>query len=198
MRGDDVAAALSGAVPNATKNRGERVTTYVPLIVAAVAGIVAVLGYLANSRISRLRERERYFVDALLAVERYKQLPYWRHRLDASPELAKRIGEVHENLAYHRRLLQLDSPQVYLAYTALVNTIRSRNKNSSAEAPVERDRTRIELDKKYSSRSKPDRDECLRLMTIQLKLIRLRKGRYKRPPTSTTPTSEQDLRELSE
>jgi hypothetical protein len=174
---------------------------YIPLVVAAVAGAVAIFGYLINSRIGRLQEREQYFVQALLAVERYKQLPYWRHRLLDRAEFAKKIAEVHENLAHHRRLLQLDSPEVYKAYIALINTIRSRNKvadRPEMDINEQVDGTKIELDKEYSSKSKPDRDECLRLMRSRLRLFPFCSRSYRRPPESISPTSEESLRDLSE
>ena len=74
---------------------------WIPIVVALIAAAVAVTGYMINGRLGRLREKERSYAEALAAVERYHQLPYWLYRLhDGTPEtraeLAKRVGETQE------------------------------------------------------------------------------------------------------
>ena len=52
------------------------VKDYVPLLVAVVAAMTALAGYLLNGASSRRMERMRRYAEALDAVERYHQLPY--------------------------------------------------------------------------------------------------------------------------
>jgi hypothetical protein len=86
---------------------------------------------LINGSINRRFELNRHFSDALVEVERYRQLPFTFHRRHDSTsqtraELANMIGENQAAIAFYRRSLQLGSPAVGLAYGRLVDKIREK------------------------------------------------------------------------
>jgi hypothetical protein len=160
---------------------------FVPVVAAVLAAVAAVLGYLLNARIGRLRERERYFAEALLATEQYKQLAHLRHRLDDPEEAAKKISEVHEKLAYHRRWLQLNSPAVAARYRTLV--IHLRNKEFFRPDGVFEGYGKdvIELNVKTHSQSKVWRDACIEAMDHELSILRFWVPRHRGEDAGADP-----------
>ena len=157
-----------------------RVKDYVPLAVAIVAAMAALVGYLLNGAAGRRAERMRRYADALDAVERYRQLPYTlrrRHNETAEirDEMARTIADVQVALAFHRRWLRLDVEELGDAYDALVDKIQLRNKNYRKDAlatpPASRD-VEIEISPGYRFDEDVERDECLRRMRIHLRLWR--------------------------
>ena len=105
---------------------------WAPLIVASIAAVVAIFGYLVNGSINRLSERRKAYAQALADLERLKHLPYdIRRRPDSSTEsrarVAAAISEALALVAFHRRWLMLDSESVSDAYEALVAKISDTN-----------------------------------------------------------------------
>lgn len=95
----------------------KRMKDYIPLLVAGVAGLVALSGYIVNGAASRRMEKVARFAEALDAIERYRQLPFtFRRRHDETvqtrAELAKLLAEVQISLAFHKRLLKLNSEEL--------------------------------------------------------------------------------------
>jgi hypothetical protein len=154
------------------------VKDYLPLVVAVVAAMTALAGYLLNSAAGRRAERMRRYADALDAVERYRQLPYTlrrRHNETAEirDEMARMISEVQVALAFHRRWLRLDAEELGEAYDALVNKIQLKNKSYRKDAlaspPATKD-VEIEISPGYKFDEELDRVECLRRMRKHLRL----------------------------
>jgi hypothetical protein len=156
------------------------VKDYVPLAVAVVAAMTALLGYLLNGAAGRRAERMRRYADALDAVERYHQLPYTfrrRHNETAEirDEMARMIADIQVALAFHRRWLRLDVEELGDAYDALVDKIQLTNKNYRKEAlatpPASKD-VEIEISPRYRFDEDVERAECLRRMRKHLRLWR--------------------------
>jgi hypothetical protein len=156
------------------------VKDYVPLLVAAVAAMTALVGYLLNSAAGRRTERMRRYADALDAVERYQQLPYTfrrRHNETAEirDELARMLADVQVTLAFHRRWLRMDAAELGDAYDALVDKIQLKNKTFRKEAltaPPAGTDVEIEISPGHQYDQAAERDECLRRMQKYLRLSR--------------------------
>lgn len=157
-----------------------RVKDYVPLLVAVVAAMTALVGYLLNGAAGRRMERMRRYADALDAVERYRQLPYTvrrRHNETAEirDEMARMIADVQVALAFHRRWLRLDAEELGEAYDALVNKIQIKNKDYRKDAlampPASKD-VEIDISPGYRFGEDDERAECLRRMRKHLRLSR--------------------------
>jgi hypothetical protein len=156
---------------------------WIPVIVALIAAVTALIGYLVNGRLNRISDKMKSYAEALTAVEHYKQLPYMIYRLhDSTPEtraqLAKMIGEAQESLSFHRRWLDLGSPAVGAAYKALVDKVREKNsiyRQQALDAPPPS--TDGELGKfrnKFLTDTEKESNECLIAMRNELKLSRRR------------------------
>jgi hypothetical protein len=153
---------------------------FMPLLVALIAGVVGLVGYMSNSAINRQAERRRAYAEALVAIERYKQLPYDIHRRpDASPETRRRIAEHISDavvgVAFHRRLLMLDSEPIGYAYNQLLGKVVDKGaayrRNALARSPVEYDAD-LEFPPPYNYEDRDERNECLRVMRRELSFLR--------------------------
>src|SRR4051794_23131405 len=153
---------------------------YVPLLVAVVAAMTALVGYLLNSAAGRRMERMRRYADALDAVERYQQLPYtFRRRHNETPEirdeLARLLADVQVALAFHRRWLRMDAKDLGDAYNDLVDKVQLKNstfrRDALATSPASKD-VEIEISPGYRFDQHTERAECLRLMRKHLHLAR--------------------------
>jgi hypothetical protein len=154
---------------------------WIPVIVALIAAIAALAGYLINGRLNRLNDKMKAYAEALAAIEHYKQLPYAIYRLHDSTaetraQLAKMIGETQENLAFHRRWLDLDSPSVGSAYNKLVDKIRETNSTYRRQAfdapPPSADSDLESFGGKFHTHSDAERTECMLAMRRELRLFR--------------------------
>jgi hypothetical protein len=157
------------------------VQDWIPVIVALIAAAAALTGYLVNGRLNRINEKTKAYAEALAAVEHYKQLPSTIYRLhDSTAEtrakLAKMIGETQENLAFHRRWLDLDSPAVGSAYNKLVDKIRETNSIYRRQAfdapPPSADSDLESFGGKFHTHSDAERTECMLAMRRELRLFR--------------------------
>jgi hypothetical protein len=153
---------------------------WISIIVASVAAVAVVVGYLVNGAIGRRTEMTRHYADALAEVEKYRQLPFTFHRRHDSTretrtELANMIGENQASISFYRRSLQLGSPTVGLAYGRVVDKIREKNRTFRRQAllspPVSND-IDIEIGTPYKFDIEDELDECVRLMRRELKLFR--------------------------
>lgn len=156
---------------------------WVPIIVALVAAVTALTGYLVNGRLNRINDKMKSYADALTVVEHYKQLPYTIYRLhDSTPEtraqLARMIGEIHESLSFHRRWLDLGAPAVGAAYEKLVDKVSAENSTYRQQAfeapPPNEDRDLDKFRNKFPTYSDTETKECLAAMRNELKFFRRR------------------------
>ncbi len=154
---------------------------YLPIVVAVVAALTALTGYLINSGSARRLERmHRYAdaLDALDAVERYRQLPHtFQRRHDETPatrsELAILLGDVQISLAFHRRWMNLESIELGRAYDAYVDKVRERNSEFRKQAllsPPPTSDVGIETGQPFPFEDKAQRDECIRIMNKHLRM----------------------------
>jgi len=156
------------------------VTNYVPLLVAVLAALTALTGYILNGAAGRRLERMRRYADALDAVERYQQLPYtYRRRHNETPEirdeLARMLADVQVALAFHRRWLRMDADELGDAYDALVDKVQLKNstyRKDALSAPPARSDVEMEISPGYRFDQHAERAECLRLMRKHLRLLR--------------------------
>jgi hypothetical protein len=153
---------------------------WIPVIVAVIAAVTALTGYLVNGRLNRINEKTRAYAEALAAVEHYKLLPHTIYRLHDSTvetraQLAKMIVETQESLAFHRRWLDLDSPAVGAAYNKLVDKIRETNSTYRQEAfdapPPSSDGEMESYKGKFYTHSEAERAECMLAMRRELRLF---------------------------
>ena len=154
---------------------------WISVIVALIAGVAALTGYLANSRMNRINDKIKAYAEALAAVEHYKMLPDTIYKLHDSTaetrsQLAKMIVETQESLAFHRRWLDLDSPTVGSAYNKLVDKVRETNstyRQIAFDAPPPSSDSDLESFRgKFYSHSEAERAECVMAMRRELKLFR--------------------------
>ena len=110
--------------------------TWMPLLVAITAAVVALVGYWLTYRSKRLEAKAKAYADALSAIEAYKSLPYriTRRSKKEDPtkedpeeyaDLRRLVGEVQQSVAFYRRWLALESTIVGLAFEALANKVMS-------------------------------------------------------------------------
>jgi hypothetical protein len=156
---------------------------WIPVIVALIAAVTALTGYLVNGRLNRINDKMKSYAEALTAVERYKQLPYMIYRLhDSTPEtraqLARMIGEIQESLAFHNRWLDLGSPTVGAAYKKLVDKVSAENSTYRQQAfdapPPDTDGDLDKFRNKFPYYSDAESKECLAAMRSELKFSRRR------------------------
>jgi hypothetical protein len=156
---------------------------WIPVIVALIAAVTALIGYMVNGRLNRISDKMKAYAEALAAVEHYRQLPYMIYRLhDSTPEtrsqLAKMIGEAQESLSFHRRWLDLGSPAVGSAYNALVYKVRENNFRYRQQAweadPPSTDRELEKHRDEWLTNTKDETDKCLIAMRNELKFTRRR------------------------
>jgi hypothetical protein len=156
-------------------------TDWTAVIVAFIAAVTALAGYLITGRLNRIDRKARYYADALGAVERYKQLPFTIYRRHDSTsqtraELSSMIGETQANLSFYRGLLELDSPKVGIAYGNLVDKIRERNSTyrrqafqgaPCTDADVEEIRTSVD----FVYHSYQVKRACIQAMRDELRIV---------------------------
>jgi hypothetical protein len=166
---------------SATWLGGTRVQDWTSVIVALIAAVAALTGYLVNSRMNRVNDKTKAYAEALAAVEHYKLLPDTIYKLHDSTaetraQLAKMIVETQESLAFHRRWLDLDSPIVGSAYNRLVDKVRETNSAYRRQAfdapPPDSDSDLENFRGKFYSNSETERAECVMAMRCELKLFR--------------------------
>jgi hypothetical protein len=154
---------------------------WIPVIVAVIAAVTALTGYLVNSRLNRINEKTRAYAEALATVEHYKLLPDTIYRLHDSTsetraQLAKIIVETQERLAFHRRWLDLDSPAVGSAYNKLVDKVRETNSIYRQQAfdaqPPSTDSDLESFRGKFYTHSEAERAQCILAMRRELQLFR--------------------------
>lgn len=156
------------------------VKDYVPVLVAVVASMTALIGYLLNGAAGRRTERMRRSADALDAVERYQQLPYTFHRRhgetpEVRDELACVLAVVQVAPAFHRRWLRMDAEELGDAYDALVDKVQLKNKSyrtAALAAPPATKDLEIEISGGYRFDQDNERTECLKRMRKRLRLAR--------------------------
>ncbi|KZF04498.1 MAG: hypothetical protein WBD41_00720 [Rhodococcus sp. (in: high G+C Gram-positive bacteria)] len=96
------------------------------LLAAALAAVVAVVGYIIQRKIARRSERADLYADALGAVEVYLEGPYRIRRKTKDPNnwsaLSSALSDCKTAVSHHQALLRLHAPAaVAVAYDQFVN-----------------------------------------------------------------------------
>jgi hypothetical protein len=114
------------------------------VLAAAIASVVALIGYLGSQRIQHVERRAQIFAQAMRAVDQVHELPYliWR-RSDSSPETVRRLGErqsiLLEDVRYYVNLLRIENPRVAKVYYLLAVRVRRQthvNRRIAWEDPL--------------------------------------------------------------
>jgi hypothetical protein len=126
--------------------------SWVPITVALIAAIVAIVGYLVTQTQMRRDRKAREFADALAALCNYVQLPYsiYLRRLaipkigpgdalaeaeaEAHSDVSKRMNEVWSHMHFSQIWLQVESQEVGKKYEELVTEARSDGRKSRQRA----------------------------------------------------------------
>jgi len=103
--------------------------TWVPLLVAAIAGLVALTGYFLTQFANRRERKGKSYAEALAAVRQYQELPYLIRRRSESTSatrtaLAQQISDVMAKLGFYQAWLQMDSDTTSTAYNDLIAQTR--------------------------------------------------------------------------
>jgi hypothetical protein len=124
----------------------------IPITVALIAAIVAIVGYLVTQTQMRRDRKAREFADALAALCNYVQLPYsiYLRRLaipkigpgdalaeaeaEAHSDVSKRMNEVWSHMHFSQIWLQVESQDVGKKYEELVTEARSDGPKSRQKA----------------------------------------------------------------
>jgi type II secretory pathway pseudopilin PulG len=105
-------------------------TAIVAVAVIALVGAVisASITYWLNQRTARRERRSTVFAEALSAVEEYAEMPYRiRRRLvtaEARYDLCEEVSRLQSRLAFYQTLLQIESPDIAVAYSNLVRAAK--------------------------------------------------------------------------
>jgi hypothetical protein len=98
-------------------------------VIAILGGIVsASVTYWYNQRAARRERRATAFAEALATVEDYAEMPYRvrrrRNTSEARYELTDEVSKIQSQLAFHQALVQIESPDIAAAYSALVRAAK--------------------------------------------------------------------------
>jgi hypothetical protein len=101
------------------------------IIVASIAALVAIFGYVYVQVGARRERVGRTFADALAAVHDLRGMPYLVRRRPANDaatrwELAKRLNEIHSRLDFHRAWLRVEAAPVAEPFEELVTQVRDQ------------------------------------------------------------------------
>jgi hypothetical protein len=96
------------------------------LLAAAIAAMVAVLGYAFNQQANRRDRKTRFYAEALRAIKELEEMPYRiAKRKDSSSEtratLGREINDIFINVSFYLAWLGIDSPIVGRAYKLLAD-----------------------------------------------------------------------------
>jgi len=94
-------------------------------VVGAVTGVVVTYGL--NQRAGRRERQARAFAEALAVIEDYANMPYRirRRQLEARHEISVELDKIQSRLAFQRAWLQIEAPEVAVAYDFLIRAARS-------------------------------------------------------------------------
>lgn len=145
------------------------------LVTAGIAGLVALIGYMMTQAANRRERKSRLYAEALSAVREYQELPYRVRRRPSSDnktraELGAQISAVMTKLGFYVRFLQLDSHEVGIAYTDLVNQVRRMGgpyRSQAWRASLVASDEEMPL-VKYPYETEPEMSLCLKAMRHEL------------------------------
>ena len=153
-------------------------TTWIPLLTAAIAGLIALIGYSLTQFANRREHKSKSYAEALAAIRQYQELPYLiRRRSESSSaarsELAQLISEVMAKLGFHQAWLQMDSDTTSTAYHDLVTRTRRIGRIHLKAAwegnVIERDADMIGTQAPFDWKDiTPELDLCVRAMRLEL------------------------------
>jgi hypothetical protein len=154
--------------------------TWIPLLTAAIAGLVALIGYSLTQFANRRERKSKSYAEALAAIRQYQELPYLiRRRSESSSTtrsaLAQQISEVMAKLGFYRAWLQMDSDTTSTAYDDLVERARQLGrvhlKTAWVGKVIEHDADMIGTQAPFDwTGIIPELDLCVRAMRVELSL----------------------------
>ena len=99
----------------------------VPVITVVGAVIGVVVAYALNQRSGRRERQARAFAEALAVIEDYANMPYRirRRQLEARHEISVELDKIQSRLAFQHAWLQIEAPEVAVAYDFLIRAARS-------------------------------------------------------------------------
>lgn len=145
----------------------------VPVLVALIAGSVAMAGYVVNGTLARRAEKRRAYAEAWQCFEQYVQLPYTFHRrVSNDPETLSELGDLlartHMELAFHKRWMLLDNRRVGQAFEAMVSKAdktNTKHRVAALQRSPSLDPLDIEVSHgEYSSETQEERELCIEMM----------------------------------
>ena len=106
---------------------------------AAIAAVIAVIGYSRQRRAQRRSERATLYGRAIAAVEDYLEAPYRIRRRDTTPEarfaITTAISDTKAAISLHQALLEMHAPTVVTdAYDRFVTAARAEAGPQMTEA----------------------------------------------------------------
>jgi hypothetical protein len=149
----------------------------VPVIAILGTGLVALLTYELNRRAARRERRALAFGEALSVVEDYAEMPYRIRRRPGTPEgrqqLTEEVSRIYSRLAFHQALLDIEAPEVAVAYRRLANEAKAEvgeQMKTAWQKPVRTTDAEMNLEERYS-RKRLDcaRDHCVATMRAALR-----------------------------
>jgi hypothetical protein len=134
----------------------------IPVVLAAVAGLVGLWKYLQDQRDGRRAVLRDLFSEALRTVADYQELPYLvRRRSDMTPmtpsELARHASDVQSRLDYYIARLRLEDSSLGDSYERLVGVTRQEAGAHVSEAWSQ---PRLETDGDMPLRARYPRDRA--------------------------------------
>src|SRR5690349_2585207 len=101
----------------------------VPVITVVGAVVTVVVTYGLSQRAGRRERQAKAFAEALTAIEDYANMPYRiRRRLDtdaARHEISADLDKIQSQIAFQHAWLQIEAPEVAVAYDLLIRAARS-------------------------------------------------------------------------
>jgi hypothetical protein len=185
---------VSSAAAGAGWTAAQTAIVVVALIAFVSAIVSASTTYWFNQRAARRERRSAMFAEALATVEEYVEMPYRIRRrprtAQARYELTDQLSRLQSRLAFHQALLQMESPEIAVAYADLVRTARMQagaQMNEAWRQPVLTTDTAMNLGVRYP-REEIDaaRMACLLVMRGALHA----RGRAAALPPAGSPTAD--------
>jgi hypothetical protein len=146
------------------------------LLAAAIAAMVAVLGYAFNQQANRRDRKTRFYAEALRAIKELEEMPYRiAKRKDSSPEiratLGREVNDIFINVSFYLAWLEIDSPLVGRAYELLARRAiqcgEYQRRHAWGSAVITNDEE-VELGEFYSYATKRELSVCTIVMRREL------------------------------
>jgi hypothetical protein len=148
------------------------------LLTAAIAAVVAVLGYVISQHADRRTKKAQFYAEAFRAVKELEEMPYKIiKRKDSSPEtrdkLGSEISDIFVDISFYLSWLRIDSPLVGEAYGVIARsaiTACEQQVRYAWGSPIITDDKDYGLNDKFFGRDKSAQDVCVAAMRNELKI----------------------------